>query len=1227
MSSAQNQAANVDLFDAYFRRADLDRDGRISGAEAVAFFQATGLPKPVLATIWACADRKLTGFLGREEFYNALRLVTVAQSKRDLTDDIVRAALYGPAASKIPAPQINLTGTHAPAPTPAPASQFSSAPAVSSTPGSAAPTSSQNPGLRGPQIPSNVNMNHQGFFSQSQSMRPLVPPSTIAASQPMPGVSSQGFSQGVSVVNSRPPNSSMPNDWVGGRAGGAPAGMLSQVVNRGLNPSATQDGFGLATSGPTVSVPSRPQAAAGIIPSGPPANDSKSLSVSGNGFDSNSSFGDDVFSAIPSQPKQNSFTNSFPSGSIPVSSAIVPASVGPQSSAHAFPGGSVPYSSSTVPVASGPQSTERPSNISSMPSVAGQPQQPRSFASSNNQAPTLTTTPAVSHGAGNSASGQSQMPWPRISQTDVQKYSNIFVKVDTDRDGKITGEQARDLFLKWGLPREVLQQVWDLSDQDNDSMLSLKEFCIALYLMERYREGRPLPAALPSSVLFDLSGIIPPANNYTNAGNVAWRPTSGIPPHMTPPVGGTPGAGARPPVGGMSGTGGRLPVGGMPGPGGRPPVGGRPPKPVPASHFEERPQINQQKPRVPELEKHLVDQLSEEEIKSLNSKFNEATEADKKVQDLEKEILESREKIEYFRVKMQELVLYKSRCDNRLNEITERASLDKREAESLAKKYEEKYKQTGDVASKLTIEEATFRDLQEKKMDLYRAIVKMEQEGSGDGTLQDRVDHIQSDLDELVKTLNDRCKKYGLRAKPTTLTELPFGWQVGIQEGAADWDEDWDKFEDEGFTFVKELTLDVQNVLAPPRQNSSSTKKDKASKTESPTAASQKKVDDESEKPQSTDENVVENGAAYDKNENGSGKSVPNSPLARSTVGSPSRDFPDSNFGKTTVSPRDKETQSDHGGAGSVFSGDKSFDESAWGTFDANDDVDSVWGFNAVSTTKDADHDSNIDNYYYGGSGEFGLNPIKTGSSQTSGFSQKSRPFTFDDSVPSTPLNSGFSPPRFKDSAEPSFDSFSRFDSFRSHDSGFFPQERFGRFDSMRSSRDFDQGHGLPSFDDIPDPFGSSAPFRTSLDSETPRRDADPFGFSSSFRISFDSQTPRRESDPYGSSDPFRTTFDSQTPRRDSDAFGSSASFRTSFDGQTPRRDSDSYGSSAPFRSSFDGTPRADSDPYGSSGPFRTSFDSQTPRRDSDPFGSTGPFKLSMESQTPRRDSDNWSAF
>lgn len=41
--------------------------------------------------------------------------------------------------------------------------------------------------------------------------------------------------------------------------------------------------------------------------------------------------------------------------------------------------------------------------------------------------------------------------------------------------------------------------------------------------------------------------------------------------------------------------------------------------------------------------------------------------------------------------------------------------------------------------------------------------------------LQVRADRIQSDIEELVKALNERCKSYGLRAKPITLTELPFG--------------------------------------------------------------------------------------------------------------------------------------------------------------------------------------------------------------------------------------------------------------------------------------------------------------------------------------------------------------------------------------------------------------------------------------------------------------------
>lgn len=75
---------------------------------------------------------------------------------------------------------------------------------------------------------------------------------------------------------------------------------------------------------------------------------------------------------------------------------------------------------------------------------------------------------------------------------------------------------------------DVLKQVWDLSDQDSDSMLSLREFCFALYLMERHREGRPLPAALPSNVMYDETLLSMTGLPNVAYGNAAWGASSGI---------------------------------------------------------------------------------------------------------------------------------------------------------------------------------------------------------------------------------------------------------------------------------------------------------------------------------------------------------------------------------------------------------------------------------------------------------------------------------------------------------------------------------------------------------------------------------------------------------------------------------------------------------------------------------------------------------------------------
>uniref|UniRef100_A0A3N7G1J5 EF-hand domain-containing protein n=1 Tax=Populus trichocarpa TaxID=3694 RepID=A0A3N7G1J5_POPTR len=1142
---------------------------------------------PVHVCVWMHADQRKAGYLGRQEFYNALKLVTVAQSKRELTPEIVKAALYGPASAKIPAPQVNLAATPAPKAS-APAPQLAGTMSAAST----------NVDIRPPQVPGNAVTNQQYFPSQQgQFMRQpgpqpqAMPP--ISASHPQQILVSQGMPRGGTMAAPRPLNSNISTDWLGGSA----VGLNSQAPSRGTSPTTTQDGFGLSAPGFTPSVQPRPQVSAGqmaaptckpleaaITSNQPATKDFKSVVVSGNGFASDSHFGD-VFSAIPAQAKQSSLSAAPSTSSIPVSSAIVPSSVGSQHSLNSSSLDSFQSTFSQLLV--GGQSTARP----------------------NQQVPPQSVTSAPStgfpSGSSNAALSQSQPPWPRMTQSDIQKYTKVFVQVDTDRDGKLTGEQARNLFLSWRLPREVLKKVWDLSDQDNDSMLSLREFCTALYLMERYRENRPLPSTLPTTIMSDetlLSATSHPATSY---GSGTWGPASVV-------------TVARPS-----------------------PAAARPPRPPAAPHADEK-HPTQQKPNVLVLEKHLTNQLNQEEQDALNSKFQEASQANKKVEELEKEILDSRQKIEFYHVKMQELILYKSRCDNRLNEVTARVSTDKHEVETLGKKYEEKYKQTGDVASKLTIEEATFHDIQEKKMDLYRSIVKMEEGGAADGVVKEHAENIQSSLEELVKTVNERCKLYGLRSKPISLVELPFGWQPGIQEAAADWDEGWDKFDNEGFTFVKELTLDVRNVVASPKQKTSVPKE---------TTSTDKDSGAKSEKVSRPSKSNSEKDLLDHQHENGTLKCPPDSPVRRSTTEShQSSEFRDSPFKESGAenSPHAREIQTDVGGTESVHSGDIIV-ETGWGTFDdTHYDTESAWGFDSVSGK---DMDFSI--------GEFGLNPIKTGSSHgdnmfpgkgqfmfdsipstlahnqgnssyafadsvpstpaynpqnafadsvpsTPAYNTGKSPFSFADSIPSTPAyNFGNSPRRFSEGSEDHpFDSFSRFDSFNMHDGGLFqsPRHSLSRFDSMQSTKDSDQSYGFPSRFDSFREFGDSNRSHGFSRFDSFRESDQNHGFSR-----FDSF---KESDPgHG----FSSSFSSFGESRDTDhshGFSKMDSFNA--------HDSGFFQASDNSVARFDSV-RGSKD-FDNSHGF-PSFD------DTDPFGSSGPFRTSLESETPKGSSDNWRAF
>ncbi|KAM3343005.1 actin cytoskeleton-regulatory complex protein PAN1 isoform X1 [Capsicum galapagoense] len=1225
------QSQNMDQFEAYFRRADLDHDGRISGAEAVAFLNDSNLPQPVLAQIWTYADQSRTGFLSRQEFYNALKLVTVAQ-KRELTPEIVKAALFTPASTKIPAPQINLVAIPGPQPTykvssvvplvsgatsteaqtfgvrsqqglpaqqsymrpPTPSNPkpgFQSQPNVSgqgmlvgSTITASCPPSSTDflPGQNGvSQTGARVQAHNASISSRSedafghavltpsaqQTHQATMPSNPSPGFQSQPNISGQGTLVGSTITASHPPSST---DLLAGQNGVSQAGASIQAPNASIS-SRSQDAFGHAVLTPSAQQ-TQQATTSSVQPDLSKSNDAtlshgnmpdakvpKSVSVTGNEFPSDSLFGD-VFSVALVQPKQSSAPTISSSSNLAVSSATDRASAG-----------SIP------PV--------KANSVNSQTTLPQQPVHQHQHAHFNvrpNQQVSVQSSAANPSAARNSLPGQSQLPWPRITQSDYQKYSKVFMAVDTDRDGKITGAEARSLFLSWKLPREVLKQVWDLSDQDNDSMLSLREFCIALYLMERHREGCSLPSVLPANLIFGESLLHASGEPAGSHGATSWRDTPGF--QQTQ---------------GQSGA--RQAAFGVP---------RRPPRPVPIPQPEEAVQPSKQKPAVPVLEKHLIDQLSTEEQDSLNTKFQEATDAEKKVMELEKEILDAKEKTQFYHAKMQEIILYKSRCDNRLNEISARTSADKKEVELLSKKYEEKYKQTGDVASKLTIEESTFRDIQEKKMDLYRTIVKIDQDGKTDA-IQDCANQIQADLEGLVKILNERCKTYGLRAKPTTLLELPFGWQLGIQERAADWDGEWDKFDNEEFTFVKELTLEVQNVIAPPKPKSSLVREKASSLNDHATGKSSAdaSTDAKSDKLPSP----VRDRAMSDGETAHTARSSTKNPTRSNAVESPSKEFEESiNRKETTFDGSPRAAQSEQWGAESAFSGDKSFDESGWGTFDTDHDANAVWDIS--SAAKDSRDEKHKETSLFDDD-DWDLRPIKTGSTNSGNSLPKQAPFF--DSVPSTPsYNTGFSYSENQfPKQSPFFDSVP---STPSYNSG-FPQgdNLFSRqspfFDSVPSTPAYNAG-GSPVADNM---FQKKSPFAFA-DSvpSTPMSEEHLNSFSryDSFNMHDGGLFGSRE---FSRFDSMRSTRDSEY---DSGSFQQRDSFAR-FDSFRSTADSDYNFGAFPARESlsrFDSIRSTKGTDYGHGFP---SFD------DTGPFGSHEPFNTSAESQTPKRDSDNWKAF
>jgi hypothetical protein len=100
---ADAAAAARELYTRWFASADADNDGRLTGGDAVRFFERSGLPRDQLAKVWAFADSARRGYLDVAAFTRALELVALAQASGQVSLEALNAARQGGAPIAPPA--------------------------------------------------------------------------------------------------------------------------------------------------------------------------------------------------------------------------------------------------------------------------------------------------------------------------------------------------------------------------------------------------------------------------------------------------------------------------------------------------------------------------------------------------------------------------------------------------------------------------------------------------------------------------------------------------------------------------------------------------------------------------------------------------------------------------------------------------------------------------------------------------------------------------------------------------------------------------------------------------------------------------------------------------------------------------------------------------------------------------------------------------------------------
>ncbi|XP_011096033.1 EH domain-containing protein 1 [Sesamum indicum] len=132
-------------------------------------------------------------------------------------------------------------------------------------------------------------------------------------------------------------------------------------------------------------------------------------------------------------------------------------------------------------------------------------------------------------------------PISSCSKEQLKIYQTWFNFADSDRDGRLTGNDATSFFAMSNLSKHELKQVWAIADSKRQGFLGFKEFTTAMQLISFAQEGYELTSELLKSTV-SLETLNPPYmegldalleknkgpvsnGNYETNGNIQVQPT------------------------------------------------------------------------------------------------------------------------------------------------------------------------------------------------------------------------------------------------------------------------------------------------------------------------------------------------------------------------------------------------------------------------------------------------------------------------------------------------------------------------------------------------------------------------------------------------------------------------------------------------------------------------------------------------------------------------------